>query len=141
MLATLSVEKLVSSDEFEALRAEPNYEKRARRALEFSLDNVNIVLDAYQKDDPQTGKNILNKILQAVELAHESLVATGKPARRRPKHFKKAEIQTRRLLKQLDGLSRNLHFDERAELTRISQRIAEINDQLLQAIMSNPRKK
>ena len=141
MLTTLSTEKLVSSDEFATLKTEPIYEKRAQRALKFSLDNVDNVLDAYRKDDPRTGENILNKILQAVELAYESLVATGKPARQSPKHFKRAEIQTRRLLKQLDGLSRNHHFDERVELTRISQRISEINDQLLQKIMSNPRKK
>ena len=43
------------------------------------------------------------EIQEAVELAHEALSATGKHARRNPKHFKRAEIQTRNLLKLVAG--------------------------------------
>ena len=131
----------LESAEFAALKAEPNLEKRARKALEFSLASIDRVLEAYQSGNPQAVEDILAKMLEAVELAHESLVATGKAARRRPKHFKRAEIQTRRLLNQIDNLSRNLHFDERAALGPVRRRVSEINGQILEAIMSKPRKK
>lgn len=131
----------LGSAEFEAVKAEPNLEKRARQALEFSLASVDRVLETYQSGNPQAVANILAEILEAVELAHESLVATGKAARRRPKHFKRAEIQTRRLLNQLDNLSRNLHFDERTALGPVRRRVSEINGQILEAIMSKPSKK
>ena len=131
----------LASTEFEAVSAEPNLEKRARRALEFSLTSVDHVLETYQSGNPQAVEDILAKMLEAVELAYASLVATGKAARRRPKHFKRAEIQTRRLLNRLDNLSHNLHFDERAALDPIRRRVSAINSQLLEAIMSKPRKK
>ena len=99
------------------------------------------VLAAYQQNDPEGGKQILAEIQEAVELAHEALKATGKPARRRPKHFKRAEIQTRRLLDQLDDLSRNLLVDERGAVDTVRERVSEINDQLLRAIMTKPKKK
>ena len=129
------------SSELEAVKAEPDLERKARRALEFSRAQVDRVLAAYQQDDPEGGKQILAEIQEAVELAHEALMATGKPARRRPKHFKRAEIQTRRLLNQLDDLSRNLLVDERGAVDPVRERVSEINDQLLRAIMTKPKKK
>ena len=129
------------SSEFESLKTEPDLERKARRALEFSRAQVDHVLAAYQRSDPREGERILAEILAAVELAHEALTATGKPARRRPKHFKRAEIQTRRLLKQLDALSRNLLVNERGAVDPVRERVSEINDQLLRAIMTKPKKK
>ena len=129
------------SAKFESLKTEPDLERKARRALEFSRAEVDRVLTAYQRNDPEGGKQILAEILAAVELADEALTATGKPARRRPKHFKRAEIQTRRLLKQLDALSHNLLVDERGAVDPVRERVSEINDQLLRAIMSKPKKK
>ena len=129
------------SAEFAAVKAEPDLERKARRALEFSRAAVDRVLAAYQGGDPSAGEQILDEILAAVELAHEALMATGKAARRRPKHFKRAEIQTRRLLKQLDALSGNLHFNERSAVEPVSRRVSEINDRLVRAIMSKPKKK
>ena len=129
------------SAQFESLKAEPDLERKARRALEFSRAQVDHVLAAYQKSEPEEGKRILDEILAAVELANEALAETGKAARRRPKHFKRAEIQTRRLIKQLDALSRNLLFDERPAVDPVRERVSEINDQLLRAIMTKPKKK
>lgn len=123
------------------VKQEPNLEKKARLALEFAHISVDSALDAYQNNDPQTGESILAEMLEAVELAHNALLETGKLARRRPKHFKRAEIQTRRLLEQLDNLSRNLYLEERAPLKPIIKRVSDINGQLLKAIMEKPKKK
>jgi hypothetical protein len=123
------------------VKQEPNLEKKAHLALEFAHDSVDSALNAYRNNDPQAGKNILVEMLEAVELAHTALRETGKSARRRPKHFKRSEIQTRRLLEQLDSLSRNLYFEERAPLEPIIKRVSDINDQLLKEIMERPKKK
>ncbi len=125
--------------DLESIRAEPNLERRARSALDFAKASVKPVLKAYQESDPQRGIRILMQIQEAVELAHEALSATGKNARRNPKHFKRAEIQTRNLVKQLRGLSRDLNYDEREVVESVMARVSTINDQLLLAIMTKKK--
>ena len=127
--------------DLKTVKQEPNLEKKARLALEFAHISVDSALDAYQNNNPQTGEGSLVEMLEAVELAHNALLETGKLARRRPKHFKRAEIQTRRLLEQLDSLSRNLYLEERTPLESIIKRVSDINDRLLKAIMEKPKKK
>ena len=127
------------SADLESIQAEANLERRARSALEFAKAGVKPVLEAYQQSDPQRGIQLLMQIQEAVELAHESLLATGKNPRKNPKHFKRAEIQTRNLVKQLQGLSRDLNYDEREVVESVMARVSAINDQLLLAIMTKKK--
>ena len=116
-------------------------ERRARAALDFAKASVKPVLKAYEQGDPQLGVQLLMQIQEAVELAHEALTATGKHARRNPKHFKRAEIQSRNLIKQLRSLSQTLNYDEREVVDSVVDRVSAINDQLLLAIMTKRKKK
>ena len=125
--------------DLESIKAEPNLERRARSALDFAKASVKPVLKAYEQSDPQRGIQLLMQIQEAVELAHEALSATGKSARKKPKHFKRAEIQTRNLVKQLRGLSRDLNYDEREVVESVMDRVSAINDQLLLAIMTKKK--
>ena len=125
--------------DLESIKAEPNLERRARAALDFAKASVKPVLKAYQQSDPQRGTQLLMQIQEAVELAHQALSATGKNARKNPKHFKRAEIQTRNLVKQLRGLSRDLNYDEREVVESVMDRVSAINDQLLLAIMTKKK--
>lgn len=126
--------------DLEAIKAEPKLERRARYALKFAKTCVKRVLKAYQDGDTARGEELLLEIQEAVELAYDSLMATGKHPRKKPKHFKRAEIRTRRLLSDLDELRRNLHYDERKTLDAVQAKISEINDKLLMAIMTKPKK-
>ena len=125
--------------DLESIKAEPNLERRARSALDFAKASVKPVLRAYQQSDVQRGIQLLMQIQEAVELAHQALSATGKNARKKPKHFKRAEIQTRNLVKQLQGLSRDLNYDEREVVESVMARVSAINDQLLLAIMTKKK--
>ncbi len=125
--------------DLESIQAEPNLERRARSALDFAKASVKPVLKAYEQGDPQRGAQLLMQIQEAVELAHQALSATGKNARKNPKHFKRAEIQTRNLVKQLRGLSRDLNYDEREVVESVMDRGSAINDQLLLAIMTKKK--
>jgi hypothetical protein len=82
---------------------------------------------------------LLDEIRHAVELARKSLYETGKDPARKSQPFKKAEIATRRLLRDLDDIEKDLRFDEREYLTKVRTRIAEINEELLMAIMAKKR--
>lgn len=121
------------------IQAEADLEKRSKYALEYARGAVSRVEAAYKDADSETARAVLASILEAVELSQESLDETGKSARKKPKHFKRAEIGVRKLLFDLQSLERSLTFDERKDLAPIIARLDEINSQLLERIMQKKR--
>ena len=67
----------------------------------FARTQFDLAMDAYVRDETETAKGALQLVADAVELAVDSLHSTGKHPRRYPRHFKRAEILTRKLLEQL----------------------------------------
>lgn len=126
---------LAKGPSWEKVQNESKPEKRAKLALEYAEACVDPVLEAYLEGEPGEGKALLERIDKAVVLAHESLVETGKHPRKRPKHFKRAEIATRRLSNDLQEAQRKLTFDERQDFDEIIAKVEEINRQLLLGIM------
>ena len=119
----------------ESIERETDLEKRSKFALEWARKHVDGVVEAYLAAEPDKAQETLSKIVQAVELSHESLDETGKHPRAKPKHFKRAEIATRKLIGDLEDAKRKLTFDERAQLDPAIARIEEINQALLMGIM------
>ena len=138
--AVLGADSKVPQD-LESIKSEPRLEKRAGLALHFASYKVDVVLAAYEEGDADRGVAALAQIQEAVELAYDSLMATGKNPRKNPKHFKRAEIRTRELTRELEALRRELHYDERPAVDGVHSRITEINTQLLMAIMTKKKKK
>jgi hypothetical protein len=122
-----------------AIEAIPQLEKRAQKALEHARQIAKRVVSAYTEGGAARGEPLLDEIRHAVELARKSLYETGKDPARKSQPFKKAEIATRRLLRDLDDIEKDLRFDEREYLTKVRTRIAEINEELLMAIMAKKR--
>lgn len=110
-------------------------ETRSRRALAFAWDQLDIASKAYQDDNLAVGREALENIGEAVDLAVTSLEATGKYARRHPRHFKHAEIRTRKLLVQLQQLQRKLYLGDQADFDGLIERIETANARLLQGLM------
>jgi len=110
-------------------------ETRSRRALAFASGQLDIVSKAYRDDDLAAGRQALENMGEAVDLAVSSLEATGKYARRHPRHFKHAEIQTRKLLVQLKQLHSKLYLGDQADSDGIIERIEAANARLLRGLM------
>lgn len=110
-------------------------ETRSRRALTFAWDQLDIASKAYQKHDLAAGRQALESIGEAVALAVTSLEATGKYARRHPRHFKHAEIRTRKLLVQLQQLRRKLYLGDQGDFDGLIERIGAANARLLRGLM------
>lgn len=110
-------------------------ETRSRRALAFASGQLDIVSKAYRDDDLAAGRQALENMGEAVDLAVSSLEATGKYARRHPRHFKHAEIQTRKLLVQLKQLQSKLYLGDQADFDGIIERIETANARLLRGLM------
>ncbi len=118
-----------------AIRQEPNWERRS----ELALANADAVLHdlsrAYADGDLDKTKLAAAEIEESVTLAYESLVNSGKDARRNPKSFKHAEVTTRELVRRLDNAIEAMSVQDRAILLVVRDRVSDIHDELLNAIM------
>src|SRR5690242_15432973 len=85
------------------VRAESNLEKRSKLALENAGTAYKSARAAYDKGEAKAAAAAIQEIQDSVELAYTSLKETGKDPRRSPKWFKKAEIDTRDLLRRLEA--------------------------------------
>jgi hypothetical protein len=124
----------------EAVRALPDPEKRASEATKFAEETVKKLVKTFHDGEVAQGKRMLDEIRAAAELACESLESTGKDARRKPKHFKRLEIATRRLAGELRDAAKSLNFDEQPLIEPVIASIEEINAKLLTAIMTKKKK-
>lgn len=124
-----------------AARAEPNLEKRSRKALENAERVFSAARQAYRKGDVTQAQAALEEVRESVVLANESLKQTGKNPSRSPKHFKRAEIKTRGLLRRMEDFRLQMSFDDRETLDRVRAVIDKIHQELLLGIMGGKKKK
>ena len=111
-------------------------ERRSRQALQFAVAQFEVAVTAYGASEFGRGKIALDAIAEAVEMAVDALQATGKHPRRHPRHFKHAEIRTRKLLQQLRDAQRKAHVEDQADFEAPIKRVEKANGVLLLGIMS-----
>jgi hypothetical protein len=116
-------------------RSESNLEKRAGKALENADEAFDSAKQAYDAGDLEKTRQSLEEIAESVDLAFVSLKDTGKNPAKNSKHFKRAEVKTRSLLKRLDGLGDNMGLADRPLVEKITERVRKVHDDLLLGIM------
>jgi hypothetical protein len=119
---------------------ETNLEKRSDLALANAAETYKAARAAYEKGESDQVAKLLGEIQESVELSHTSLTQTGKNPRKSPKYFKRAEIQTRELLKRLDAFEHEMGFNDRPMLEKVKARVQQIHDDLLLGLMEGKRK-
>jgi hypothetical protein len=117
------------------VKQEPNLERRSERAL----DNASVAMDA-AREASMAGDTVkiaagLEELRDSVDLAYQSLVDSGKSARRDPKYFKRAELKTRELIRRLEGLEQAVDASDRALVETVRERVSKVHDDLIQDIM------
>ena len=120
--------------------AEPNLEKRSQLALDNALAAYKAARQAYEHGESDKVATAVAEIQESVDLANTSLAKTGKDPRRSPKWFKKAEIETRELLKHLDAFEHDMSFSDRAMLEPVKAKVQQVHDELLVGLMEGKRK-
>jgi hypothetical protein len=125
----------------DAAKAEPNLEKRSGLALDNATRALQSARDAYlaQGDMKQVGASLL-EVSASVELAYDSLLQTHKIPSRSPKYFKKAEIETRGLLRRIDDLREQMSVDDRDALEKVRAVVQKVHESLLEGIMGGEKK-
>jgi hypothetical protein len=135
VLVTIAMALPLRAD-LSAAMAEKNLEKRAALAL----DNASAVFDAaqdayFKKGDLSATNAALEELNESVALAYKSLIDTGKNPSKKSKHFKKAEIRTRELVRKLTDFSEQMSALDRDRIQQVRAAVLKIHDDLLAGIM------
>ncbi len=125
----------------DAAKAEPNLEKRSVLALDNAARALKSAREAYlaEGDMKQVGAS-LTEVSESVDLAYDSLQQTHKTPSRSPKYFKKAEIDTRELLRRIDDLREQMSVDDRDTIEKVRAVVQKVHESLLEGIMGGKKK-
>ena len=122
--------------DLDAVRAEPNLEKRSQIALDAAEARIAAAKTAYDADKLDEFRESLESVGQLVELSYNSLDDTGKRARRSPKWFKKAEQRSLTLMRRISNLEKDVSLEDRETVLGLRKRVSGVHDRLLNDIMS-----
>ena len=136
ILLTAALMQPVASSPLDAVKTEPNLEKRSEKALDYADDTVGKLRGLYKHGDWKGVEAALSEIRAAVDMARESLVQSGKNPRKAPKYFKKAELKTRELARRLNSFSQEVSFEERAPVDSTREYVMKVHDQFLEDVMT-----
>ena len=131
---------IVLAIDLNAVKSEPNLEKRSERALE----NANAAMDAaraaYDHGDVDKAGQALDELKESVDVCYKSLADSGKSPRGNM-HFKHAEQATHAVLRRLESFRDVVSAAERDMVDSVRSHVSDVHDDLLDGIMSNGRKK
>jgi hypothetical protein len=130
----------VSQADLKKALAEPDLEKRSKLALDNAFAAYQTARDQYQKGEIEQVRARIQEIGESVDLAYQSLNATGKNPRRSPKFFKSAELETRDLSRRLASFQDQMSYNDRALLDGVKEIVQQIHDELLLGLMEGKKK-
>jgi hypothetical protein len=117
------------------VKAEPNLEKRARAAIDFAVAAEKSAETAYATGELDPTVAQLKVVLESVELAKASLVASGRTPGRNPGPYKYAEQKSQELLIRLRDLEQRMDDEDRRSMTAMKVKVQEIHDEWFEGIM------
>src|SRR2546423_1778201 len=110
------------------IKAEPNLEKRSKLALDHAEGTLKEARNAYSNGDMAKSNALIAEVRESVEIAEQSLKETGKNPRKSPKYFKKAEIETRALLKRIEAFQDEMNVSDRPALDPLRGKVQQVHD-------------
>jgi hypothetical protein len=126
--------------DWKTVAAEADPVRRSRQALGYGEDAASQAGRFCKAGEYERCVELVDQVLDSVELAKKSLDESGIDAARNSRHHKNAEIQTRRILKLLEAAGSYIHPEDQEHFDKTLNRISDINDELLLAIMSRRRR-
>jgi len=121
----------------DAVRSEGDPLKRFERALQFAESRINtawkLVREAGSRSELESA---ISDLIAAAELSLESLRSTGRRPAKLSRQYKRGELRLRSFEKSLKELALAVGFDEREQIEQARQRIAEIHEKFLLAVMT-----
>jgi len=123
--------------DLEAVKKEPDLQKRSDMALDAAMEALKearaLPTEGGSVDDLQKR---MDTMIEAVELSLKSLRDTGKRPNKLTRYYKRGELKTREMQKQIENLVQALAFDSRPPAEKAQARLAVLHDEFLFGVMS-----
>jgi hypothetical protein len=120
-----------------SVMAERDLEKRSELALKVADESITAASKAYAAASELTAFQArLSEVEELTRLSLKSLQETGKPASKKPKYFKRAELKLRSLIRRMNTLSDEVSAEDRPRVQAATKVMSEAHEQLLHDIMS-----
>jgi hypothetical protein len=125
--------------DLDAVKAEPNLEKRAKKALENADAALSQAKLDYRNNEFEKSHAALEEVQESVDMAYESLLKTGKKPGNSPGQFKHAELKTRALLRQLEDFRHDMDVADHGALDKVKADVQKVHDDLLLGILERKK--
>jgi hypothetical protein len=136
LLCVLLLGLVVLPAEFPTVMAEENLEKRSALALKEADGAITAAKKAYDERSSADFRSRLADVRELVNLSYKSLNDTGKRARKSPKHFKRAELAIRGLVRRLETLASEVSVDDRDPVTATIKALNDVHGNIVHDIMT-----
>jgi hypothetical protein len=124
----------LAAADLEAVKSERDPEKRSERALDFAVKTLSSARQSYSEGEYRKALESVGDIGASVDLAYDSLKASGKEARK-SKYFKRAELRLRELSRHLDEFAKEVAVDDRPPIEKVNERAHAVRDEILSGIL------
>jgi hypothetical protein len=108
--------------------------------MDNAVSQYQVARKAYDQGENERTAAAIAEIMESVNLAYTSLTKTGKDPRKSSKWFKKAEMETRDLVRKLESFQQVMGFTDRPMLDQVKARVQQVHDDLLLGIMEGKHK-
>lgn len=137
VLLALMIAAPPAAESLEQVSKEPNLVKRAERALAFADSSVARARQIIRDSGSRTELfDVLHQTVEALELSLRSLRETGRKASKLSKQFKRGELRSREIVRQLTDISAALNLDDRPGVEKLRDRASAVHEEFLQGVMS-----
>lgn len=129
---------LLAYGDIAAVKSEPDLERRSELALANADKEIDAAKQAYSGGDDKAQEQALIDIKNLVDVSYDALEHSNK-APRKSKYYKSAEMRLREMLRRLSSFRDQVGFESRAAVESVINRVSEVHDEVLGAIMSKKK--
>jgi hypothetical protein len=131
---------IAAADQLDAVRSEPDPNRRAELAVDQADRDLDATRQAWQSDDWSKAQSALEEMKKAAELAYSSLQQTDKQKQpRNNRHYKTVELKMRNLIRRVDAFRLEVDYEQRDAVNQVETRLQELHDRILDAVMTRRR--
>jgi hypothetical protein len=138
ILAILLLAGVANADHLDAVKSEPDPNRRAELAMDQADRDLDAARQAWQSGDWGRTQAALAQLKESAELAEASLEQTRKQPRNN-KHYKTVELKLRNLIRRVDAFRLEVDYEQRDAVNQVETRLQELHDRILDAVMTRQR--
>jgi hypothetical protein len=136
--ATLLLAAVAATAQLDAVKSEPDPNKRAELAVDQADRDLDAARQAWQNGDWTRTLAALTQMKESAELADASLEQTTRQPRNN-RHYKTVEMKMRTLIRRVDDFRQEVDYEQRDAVKEAETRLQELHDKILDAVMTKKR--